>query len=316
MVSIVESVIPISGGIINIAYKLWTNERSLLEGPKKKFQDIIDSNGNGQVIHKFIACHGWLDNANSFDKLIPLILDAIPNTMICAFDFSGHGKSSHRQNENSYSQFERVLEVLEITDSLNWKTFGLIGHSMGSAVCTFTSGTVPSRIERVILLDGFINNFSTISQAEQIALKYKEKEKTSQRQPRVYKDFDAALEKYVTSNPNISREGAECILRRGTKEIAIDSENDKGTTFSHDPRLIANPLHIMNKEILISFVERIECEVFLVGTNSSMTKWPSFLDAIQKLFVQLKKKQVVMLEGQHHIHLGKYLNLEKKKLKL
>lgn len=35
-----------------------------------------------------------------------------------------------------YCRGERVFEVLGVADALNWKTFSLLGHSMGGAVAT------------------------------------------------------------------------------------------------------------------------------------------------------------------------------------
>ena len=39
-----------------------------------------------------IALHGWLDNANTFDRLAPLM----PELNLVALDFAGHGLSTHR----------------------------------------------------------------------------------------------------------------------------------------------------------------------------------------------------------------------------
>ena len=41
----------------------------------------------------FLGLHGWLDNANTFDTLAPLLPE---NIRFIAIDFPGHGKSSHR----------------------------------------------------------------------------------------------------------------------------------------------------------------------------------------------------------------------------
>lgn len=43
----------------------------------------------------FVCCHGWLDNANSFDTMIPLIQERYPLSEFYCIDFPGHGLSDH-----------------------------------------------------------------------------------------------------------------------------------------------------------------------------------------------------------------------------
>ena len=41
-----------------------------------------------------LCFHGWLDNANTHDRLIPLIQEKHPQLEFYSFDWPGHGKSS------------------------------------------------------------------------------------------------------------------------------------------------------------------------------------------------------------------------------
>ena len=53
---------------------------------------------------KILCLHGWLDNAASFNRLAPLLLDSFPVSdeqqqqpmEILALDFPGHGLSGHK----------------------------------------------------------------------------------------------------------------------------------------------------------------------------------------------------------------------------
>ena len=45
-------------------------------------------------VHVISRPTGWLDNAGSFDRLIPLI--TVPSLHLVAIDLPGHGLSSHR----------------------------------------------------------------------------------------------------------------------------------------------------------------------------------------------------------------------------
>lgn len=82
-----------------------------------------------------LCLHGWLDNANTFDKLIPLlprgrsgssgwlvlcsraahlITLSLSGCYYVAMDFSGHGLSSHRPAGCSYHFLDYVTDVRRV----------------------------------------------------------------------------------------------------------------------------------------------------------------------------------------------------------
>jgi pimeloyl-ACP methyl ester carboxylesterase len=71
------------------------------------------------------ALHGWLDNANSFDRLAPLL----PELDLIALDFAGHGFSSHAARRALHLA-ARCAGRHRIANELGWEQFNLIGHSM------------------------------------------------------------------------------------------------------------------------------------------------------------------------------------------
>jgi pimeloyl-ACP methyl ester carboxylesterase len=60
---------------------------------------------------KILCLHGWLDNAASFNRLAPLLLDSTgtPTEIVC-LDFPGHGLSG----ECYSSLFTRVYDMIII----------------------------------------------------------------------------------------------------------------------------------------------------------------------------------------------------------
>ncbi|KAH0616824.1 hypothetical protein JD844_028238 [Phrynosoma platyrhinos] len=58
-----------------------------------------------------LCLHGWLDNANTFSKLIPLLPK---DCYYMAIDFAGHGLSSHRPVGCPYYLIDHVSDVRRI----------------------------------------------------------------------------------------------------------------------------------------------------------------------------------------------------------
>uniref|UniRef100_A0A8C5JEP2 Serine hydrolase like 2 n=1 Tax=Junco hyemalis TaxID=40217 RepID=A0A8C5JEP2_JUNHY len=68
--------------------------------------------------HPVLCLHGWLDNANTFDKLIPLLPRGC---YYVAMDFSGHGLSSHRPAGCPYHFLDYVTDVRRVAAGGYWK---------------------------------------------------------------------------------------------------------------------------------------------------------------------------------------------------
>ena len=99
-----------------------------------------------------LALHGWLDNANTYDRLAPYL----PELDLVALDFAGHGLSAHRGEGVHYLAFSHLQDVLAVAQELGWSQFNLIGHSMGAAIASELAGLFPDKIERAVMIDGFL----------------------------------------------------------------------------------------------------------------------------------------------------------------
>uniref|UniRef100_A0A2K6FSA3 Serine hydrolase like 2 n=1 Tax=Propithecus coquereli TaxID=379532 RepID=A0A2K6FSA3_PROCO len=94
-----------------------------------------------------LCLHGWLDNANSFNRLIPLLPQDFHYVVM---DFGGHGLSSR------YSPGERAAEAGPIWTfwrlvfaAMRWSRFSFMGHSFGRGRGQYT-GTFPCEMENVV----------------------------------------------------------------------------------------------------------------------------------------------------------------------
>ena len=94
---------------------------------------------------RFIALHGWLDNAASFLPLLP----HLPELDLLLLDFPGHGHSAHLPPGAEYGLATHLHAVLDAADALGWDRFGILGHSMGAAIAALAAAAVPARVERL-----------------------------------------------------------------------------------------------------------------------------------------------------------------------
>ena len=99
-----------------------------------------------------IALHGWLDNAATFDRMLPFM----ENLHVIALDLAGHGRSSHRSIDSSYDIWIDIGEVMSVADHMGWDRFALLGHSRGAIISGLIAGTFPERISHAVLIDGYV----------------------------------------------------------------------------------------------------------------------------------------------------------------
>ena len=92
---------------------------------------------------RVLAVHGWMDNANSFDRLGPALASA-SGAHVVAIDLLGHGNSDHAASPSgTYHASEHIAATAAALDALGWLDGEspadgpvLLGHSMGGGICT------------------------------------------------------------------------------------------------------------------------------------------------------------------------------------
>uniref|UniRef100_H2ZSP7 AB hydrolase-1 domain-containing protein n=1 Tax=Latimeria chalumnae TaxID=7897 RepID=H2ZSP7_LATCH len=75
-----------------------------------------------------LCLHGWADNANTFNELIPLLPK---DYYYVVLDLPGHGFSSHRPSGVPYYDASYLGDVRWVVEELEWSKFTIMGHSMG-----------------------------------------------------------------------------------------------------------------------------------------------------------------------------------------
>ncbi|XP_055700488.1 probable serine hydrolase [Phlebotomus papatasi] len=105
-------------------------------------------------VRPILILHGWLDNAGSYDTLIPLL----PKDRISylAIDLPGHGFSSHIPEGMTYSHYDYLWLIHRIREIYGWPKVSLMGHSLGAVLNFLYTGIFPQDVDMIINLDGMI----------------------------------------------------------------------------------------------------------------------------------------------------------------
>ncbi|XP_031456171.1 serine hydrolase-like protein 2 isoform X3 [Phasianus colchicus] len=232
--------------------------------------------------HPVLCLHGWLDNANTFDRLIPLLPR---DCRYVAMDFSGHGLSSHRPAGSPYHFLDYVSDVRRVAAALRWRRFTLMGHSMGGSVAGMdTEAWLKSKrlaIDRLLSLE-----------AKQQAPKARSPE--------------AALQRLLEANRHLTAEGGAILLQRGA------TETPTGLVYNRDMRVRTQNREYLTVEQCVKLLQKIKDRVLIILAQDGLLvphKLESrnqFVKSLREAFEHTLKEDVQLVEvpGSHFVHLN------------
>ena len=242
-----------------------------------------------------IALHGWLDNAASFDVMLP----HMDNLHVIAIDCAGHGNSSFRSADSSYNIWQDIPEVMGIADQLGWDRFALLGHSRGAIISSLIAGTFPQRISHVALIDGYMPSLSDAQgSAVQLAKSLHEHQRYAQATPSFFHSFDRAVQARVNGFAPLQESAATLLAERGVRE------EPRGFYWHNDQRLKASSEVKMTREHLKDFHSAISAQVMLIQAEGS----PFYTglnnsSGNDEAFTWVSSLQLLSMPGSHHLHM-------------
>ncbi|EGC35284.1 hypothetical protein DICPUDRAFT_152421 [Dictyostelium purpureum] len=267
---------------INIAGKAW--------GPK-------DSN------KKILALHGWLDNANTFDFLAPVMADQ--GYRIICIDFIGHGLSPHKPSWCNLYYTDYITQVLDVAEALQWKTFTIMGHSMGAGIASILAATMSHLVERIICLD-FIGILSKeVDQVKAIQFAMQTRSSINQRKPNLYSNKQDIFDKLKSNNPWIADNAANRLLERSIESV-ISNDGEQMYKLRHDPRLVGPSIFIMREAEVLLMLDEIKCPVLVCWadvTKQQMLINRNWTQVMETRMKHIKNLSQVIVKGSHHFHM-------------
>ena len=106
---------------------------------------FFTDSGSGDAV---ILLHGMVGSHRYWDKIIPRLKSSY---RVIAFDLLGFGQSP-KPKDIEYTLDDHISALMKSIDSLNLKTFILVGHSMGSIISLGIADKYPDRVTKLVLI--------------------------------------------------------------------------------------------------------------------------------------------------------------------
>jgi len=261
----------------------------------------------------WLAVHGFLDNAGTFDTLLPLFPH---NQRIVAIDYPGHGLSSHIPKGATYNELECIGYFERVAKYLGWEKFSFLGHSMGGNFGCLYASVFPEKLKCLVMLDVLgpaVHGDSreaklVVEQTRRSISAMLEIEHKSENKPeKIYSTYEETLERLVEAakawNGEIPAESAQIILKRGLRE------NKEGYSFTRDIRLLLwsssrSRLYGMPRSFYLELAKQISIPHLIVkGSTGPVFDSQEHNEEILELYKKNKLFDYQIVEGGHHVHL-------------
>ena len=237
-----------------------------------------------------LALHGWLDNANSFAMLAPLLNDYY----IVAPDLTGHGKSSRRSLDATYQIYDDLPQILAVVQQLGWDRFALLGHSRGAVISTLFAAAFSERVEKLVLLDSVAP--PPLDPAEfvnQLRRYVQEKHRLTNRRTRVYPTLEQAIT--ARQEQGLNEPAARLIASRNLQAV------EGGFTWTTDPRLRGASAIKLSSEQVKNVLHSLHMPTLLLMAEHGLAS--SNARRFSSMGEQIPGDIQETLPGGHHFHM-------------
>lgn len=237
-----------------------------------------------------LALHGWLDNADSYAFLAPLLAE---RWQVIALELPGHGHSDHLPAGMHYHFIDYVRAVLAAVDVLQLSNYRLLGHSLGAGIAAMVAAATPERVERLLLIEGI----GPIADDGHHTLRRFRDALTSSatgRSLRAFPTIDHAISARTIAS-GLPAAQARPIVERGLRETT------DGWRWRSDPRLNRpSPLRLPEAQVR-ALLRGIESPAALLLAEPATPYLPRL--QMDERAACVDRIDVSTLQGGHHLHL-------------
>jgi pimeloyl-ACP methyl ester carboxylesterase len=257
-----------------------------------------------------LALHGWLDNASTFDELLPRLLSKTKHSLrVVAVDLIGHGHSDHRPKCSEYTPASYCIDIVQALSALGWRSneaqFGFVAHSMGASVASRCAALLGESCKFVALFDALGGGpaSSAKDQIDRFAAQVLGYERLIARPINPYPSVDACVARLCEHNKYLSRHASAVLCSRGVGPL---NDGTDRVAFLGDRRLIGRTMRFREDEIR-ELLSRLHAPVLVVLAEH---RWYPFDQALfderAKLVPNLRTHLVA--GSHHHVHLDQHVD--------
>ncbi|MFC3151854.1 alpha/beta fold hydrolase [Litoribrevibacter euphylliae] len=238
-----------------------------------------------------LLIHGWLDNANSFDLVLP---EQELNRLYLAIDLPGHGHSSHKPEGQLYHFLDGVADIRKLISKLGFEKVILVGHSLGAAISSVFASIYPEIVERVCLIEavGPIASDPKDS-ARQLKDSIEKQLKGTGRNMVAYPDLESMIQARQKGIGGLSYEASKLLVERSHEA------NEDGHFWSTDPRLrLPSPMRLSEEQVQ-GMLSKMEIPLKIIIAENSLIPQAT----IEQRLSYFTDPDVKTLPGRHHLHM-------------
>jgi pimeloyl-ACP methyl ester carboxylesterase len=247
------------------------------------------TNGNEQA-PLLLCLHGWLDNAASFQPLMPYFNDY----HVIAIDWPGHGLSSHRSEDAHYHFIDWIYDLVRLFKSQRWSDVNIVAHSMGGMIASAFVAAFPEQVKSLSLIDSIgllaLSSEKTTTQLRQGMLSRLSR---SDNNIRYHPSIASAVEARTLVS-DLTEKNARMIVHRGIEAT------EQGYKWRSDSRLRSTSPYRLTLPQAQQIITDVKLPTQLLYGNKGMDMVTVGLKEFRELFGSLEVHELV---GGHHVHM-------------
>lgn len=125
--------------------KNWPQNRCIVNGASLRY---FRSGGTNTSLPPLVLVHGYTDNAPYFSRAANVLAQ---HWDVVAYDCRGHGESDRA--DGSFSDAQRVGDLIALVEQLELNRPAMLGHSMGAATIALAVAQQPGLSRGIVLED-------------------------------------------------------------------------------------------------------------------------------------------------------------------